>query len=87
MHYSLRPILGDDREIRPLVNFVRDRRFVLNGGDQAEVTSQFQCSVGRQRAVQELIWRSEDITPASGSSYFVTAQRAADFQLLNSVAE
>lgn len=86
MHYSLRSILGDDRDVRALWEWMSDPRFALNGGDEAEVKSYLPCSIGRQRAVQELVWRCEDVTPAIGSSYFVTVSRAADLQLLNPAA-
>jgi hypothetical protein len=86
MHYSLRGILGTDRQKVRFDELLSDPGFLLNGGDREQLSSQFPCFVGRQRAVQEFVWRCENASPVLGSTYFVTVKRVGDLQLLNPVA-
>jgi hypothetical protein len=86
MHYSLRSILGMDRRNVGLNELLSNPQFSLNGGDEEKVTSHYPCFVGRRRALQELSWQCEDVTPTLGSTYFVTVKRVGDLQLVNSVA-
>jgi IrrE N-terminal-like domain len=86
MHYSFRGLFGSDRKKLDLADLLNDSTLVVNGGGEIEVTRQFSCLVGKQRASQEFLWRCEDSLPLMGSTYFVTVKRVGDLQLLNAAA-